>query len=105
VRALAPDGVDGAVDTVGKGSVRDLVALTGDPGRVVTIADFGAAELGVQVTTGGDGVGPRLAQAAGLLAAGRLQVPVAGTYPLERIGSAYAQSRGGHVRGKLVLVP
>jgi NADPH:quinone reductase-like Zn-dependent oxidoreductase len=105
VRALAPDGVDGAVDTLGKGSVRDLVALTGDPGRVVTIADFGAAELGVQVTSGGGGVSPRLAQVAGLLAEGRLQVPVAGTYPLERIGEAYAESRGGHVRGKLVLLP
>jgi NADPH:quinone reductase-like Zn-dependent oxidoreductase len=105
VRALAPDGVDGAVDTVGKGSVRDLVALTGDPGKVVTIADFGAAELGVQVTTGGGGQGPRLAEIAGLLAEGRLQVPVAGTYPLERIAEAYAESRGGHVRGKLVLLP
>jgi NADPH:quinone reductase-like Zn-dependent oxidoreductase len=105
VRALAPDGVDGGVDTAGKGSVRDLVELTGDPAKVVTIADFGAAELGVQVTTGGGGQGPRLAQIADLLASGRLQLPVAGTYPLDRIGEAYAESRAGHVRGKLVLLP
>lgn len=105
VRELAPAGVDGGVDTAGKGSVRDLVELTGDPGKVVTIADFGAAELGVHVTSGGGGVAARLAQIAGLLAAGRLHVPIAGSYPLERIDEAYAASQGGHVRGKLVLLP
>jgi NADPH:quinone reductase-like Zn-dependent oxidoreductase len=105
VRELASNGVDGGVDTAGKGSVRDLIALTGDPAKVVTIADFGAAELGVQVTSGGGGQGPRLAQIADLLAADRLQMPLAGSYPLDRIGEAYAQSQDGHVRGKLVLVP
>jgi NADPH:quinone reductase-like Zn-dependent oxidoreductase len=105
VRALAPAGVDGGVDTAGRGSVRDLVALTGNPAKVVTIADFAATELGVQVTTGGGGQAARLAEVAELLAAGRLDMPIAGTYPLERIGAAYAESRAGHVRGKLVLVP
>jgi NADPH:quinone reductase-like Zn-dependent oxidoreductase len=105
VRALAPEGVHGAVDTAGKGSVRDLIALTGDPTKVVTIADFGAAELGVQVTGGGGGLAQRLAQVADLLSAGRLHVHVAGSYPLERISEAYAESAGGHVRGKLVLTP
>jgi NADPH:quinone reductase-like Zn-dependent oxidoreductase len=105
VRELAPDGVDGGVDTAGRGSVRDLIALTGDPAKVVTIADFGAADLGVQVTSSGGGQAPRLAQVAELLADGNLQMPIAGTYPLEQIGVAYAESQGGHVRGKLVLVP
>jgi NADPH:quinone reductase-like Zn-dependent oxidoreductase len=105
VRALAPHGVDGAVDTAGKGSVREMIELTGDPAKVVTIADFGAAELGVQVTGGGAGAAPRLAQVAELLAAGRVQMPIAGSYPLERIGEAYAESEAGHVRGKLVLLP
>ena len=105
VRALAPEGVAGGVDTAGKGSVRDLVELTGDPAKVVTIADFGAGELGVQVTSGGGGQAARLAEIAGLLAAGRVEVPIAGTFPLERIGEAYTESRGGHVRGKLILVP
>jgi NADPH:quinone reductase-like Zn-dependent oxidoreductase len=105
VRVLAADGVDGGIDTAGKGSVRDLVELTGNPGKVVTIADFGAGELGVQVTTGGGDRRPRLEEIAELLAAGKLDLPVARTYPLERIGEAYAESRAGHVRGKLVLVP
>ncbi len=105
VRELAPDGVDGAVDTAGRGSVRDLVALTGDPARVVTIADFGAGELGVQVTTSSDGGAPRLAEVAGLVAQGRLELPVAEVYPFERAAEALRRSREGHVRGKLVLVP
>jgi NADPH:quinone reductase-like Zn-dependent oxidoreductase len=105
VHALAPEGIDGAVDTAGKGSAAELAELTGNPVKVVTIADFAAGELGVQVTTGGGGQRERLEQVAGLLAAGALEVRIAGTYPLERIGEAYATSRGGHVRGKLVLLP
>ena len=105
VRALAPGGVHGGVDTAGKGSVRDLIELTGDPARVVTIADFGAGDLGVHVTSGGGGQPARLAQIAGLLADGRLRMPVAGSYPLDRVGDAYAESAGGHVHGKLVLLP
>jgi NADPH:quinone reductase-like Zn-dependent oxidoreductase len=105
VRVLAPEGVDAGIDTAGKGSVRDLVELTGNPAMVVTIADFGARELGVRVTSGAGEQGPRLRQVAELLAAGGLQVPIAASYPLERIGEAYAQSRAGHVRGKLVLLP
>jgi NADPH:quinone reductase-like Zn-dependent oxidoreductase len=105
VREIAPDGVDGAVDTAGRGSVRDLVALTGDPGRVVTIADFGAGELGVQVSTSSEGAVPRLTEVAGLVRQGRLQLPVAQSYPFEQAAEAYRRSREGHVRGKLVLVP
>lgn len=105
VRALAPDGIDGGIDTAGRGSVHDLIALTGDPAKVVTIADFAAKDLGVQVTSGGSGQGPRLAQIAELAAAGRIELPIAGTYPLDRTGEAYEESRAGHVRGKLVLIP
>jgi len=105
VRALAPDGVDGGIDTAGRGSVHDLIALTGDPAKVVTIADFSAKELGVQVTSGGGGQGPRLEQVAELLAGGRIELPIAGRYPLERTGEAYEESRAGHVRGKLILLP
>ena len=43
VRELAPDGVDFAFDTAGKGEIPALIELTGDPARVATIADFGAA--------------------------------------------------------------
>ena len=106
VRALAPDGVDLAFDTAGKGGVPDLIELTGDPARVATIADFGAAALGVKVTGGADfRATEALGEAASLIEAGRLHLPVARAFPFSQAAEAHRLSAGGHVRGKLVLVP
>jgi NADPH:quinone reductase-like Zn-dependent oxidoreductase len=106
IRALAPDGVDLAFDTAGKGGIPDLVALTGDPARVATIADFGAAALGVKVTGGAEGRAPgALDEAAALVEAGRLSMPVAQTFTFAEAADAHRVSFEGHVRGKLVLVP
>jgi NADPH:quinone reductase-like Zn-dependent oxidoreductase len=106
VRALAPDGVDLAFDTAGQGGVRDLITLTGDPAGVATIADFGAAALGVKVTGGADRREVEaLAEAAELIEAGRLHVPVAQTFTFAQAAEAHRVSQDGHVRGKLILVP
>jgi NADPH:quinone reductase-like Zn-dependent oxidoreductase len=106
VRALAPGGVDLAFDTAGKGGVADLITLTGDPARVATIADFGAAALGVKVTGGGDfRATEALDEAAELIEAGRLSVPIAGTFTFSNAAEAHRISRDGHVRGKLILIP
>ena len=106
IRVLAPDGVDLAFDTAGKGGIPDLVALTGDPARVATIADFGAAALGVKVTGGAEGRAPgALDEAAALVEAGRLSMPVAQTFTFAEAADAHRVSFEGHVRGKLVLVP
>lgn len=106
IRALAPDGVDLAFDTAGKGGVPDLITLTGDPARVATIADFSAAALGVKVTGGGEGrAAGALDEAAALAEAGRLQVPVARTLAFSDAADAHRASEDGHVRGKLVLIP
>lgn len=105
VRAIVPDGVDAALDTAGQGSVRDLVELTGDPRRVVTIADFTAGHLGVHTSSGGGDRSAALRTVADLLDRGALTTPVAGTFALEQAAEAYRASRGGHVRGKLVVLP
>lgn len=48
VRALAPDGVDLALDIAGSGILPELIELVGGPKHVVAIADFaGAQEHGV----------------------------------------------------------
>ena len=39
-----------------------------------------------------------------LIESGSFALPVAQTFPLERIGEAHALSQDGHVRGKLVLL-
>jgi NADPH:quinone reductase-like Zn-dependent oxidoreductase len=106
VSALAPGGVDLAFDTAGKGGVADLITLTGDPARVATIADFGAAALGVKVTGGGDfRATEALDEAAALVDAGRLHVPIARIYTFADAADAHRMSQDGHVRGKLVLIP
>ncbi|WP_433786518.1 quinone oxidoreductase family protein [Actinomycetospora sp. CA-101289] len=108
VRAVAPQGVDRAVDTAGQGSLRDLVALTGAPEKVLTIADYaGAQELGVTFSSGGDPDAETraLADAVALLADGRLRAPAVVTYPLEEAGKAQDDNQHRRVAGKLVLVP
>jgi len=107
VKALAPDGVDRAFDTAGRGVLPALVAITGDPQKVVTIASFDAADYGVLLTSGGGE--PRawdaLALAADLYEQGRFALPVAQTFTFEQAAEAHRVIEDGHVRGKLVLVP
>jgi NADPH:quinone reductase-like Zn-dependent oxidoreductase len=105
VRAVAPDGVDLALDAAGHGGLADLIALTGSPDNVVTIADFSAPQYGVRVTTGQEGRAfHALDQAAQLYTEDRFAMPVARTLPLTQAAEAHRLSQDGHVRGKLVLV-
>lgn len=105
VRDRAPDGVDCAFDVAGHGAAPALIELVGDPAKVVTIADFAAGELGVQVTSGSEGRSwQALELAAELFAQGRFTLPVAQTYPLADGAAAHRRSEDGHVRGKLVLL-
>jgi NADPH:quinone reductase-like Zn-dependent oxidoreductase len=107
VRSLSPDGVDRALDAAGGGALPDLVALTGDPQRVVTIADYqGAQETGVAFS-GGMGTGRALhalRDIGELIEAGRFSLPVAQTFSLDEIAEAHRVSETGHVRGKLVVL-
>jgi len=43
VRAIAPDGVDAALDVAGSGNLPELVEIAGAAEHVVTIADFKGA--------------------------------------------------------------
>jgi NADPH:quinone reductase-like Zn-dependent oxidoreductase len=104
VRALAPDGVDLALDVAGHGVLPDLLSLTGGPDRVVTLIDPDAARFGVVFTTGSEGKAYyALARAAELSRQGRFVMPVTGTYPLDQLAEAHRVSETGHVRGKLVV--
>ncbi|GAB3560847.1 NADP-dependent oxidoreductase [Spelaeicoccus albus] len=106
VRALAPDGVDRALDVAGSGVLPELIELAGGPEHVVTIADFlGAREHGVTFSTGDTGRAVHaLAEIGELIESGRFALPVAATFPLAEIAQAHRIGQEGHVRGKLVLV-
>ncbi|MDQ6656831.1 MAG: NADP-dependent oxidoreductase [Actinomycetota bacterium] len=106
VRALAPDGVDTALDIAGSGVLPDLIELTGDPRQVVTVADFaGAQEHGVRFSSGDAGRAVHaLAGIGELIESGRFSLPVARTFPLAEVAQAHRVGEEGHLRGTLVLL-
>jgi NADPH:quinone reductase-like Zn-dependent oxidoreductase len=107
VRALAPDGVDAAVDASGGGALPALVELAGGAEHVVTIADYAGAEATGVTFSGGMGsqrAWQSLREIGALIGAGRFSLPVARTFPLDQIADAHRESQTGHVRGKLVLL-
>ena len=63
-------------------------------------------DAGIRVTGGGADSQPHQAHAeiANLLASGKLDVTVR-TFPMAQAAEALRISQGGHVRGKLVLLP
>jgi NADPH:quinone reductase-like Zn-dependent oxidoreductase len=46
-----------------------------------------------------------LAELAQLIDDGGLEVPIAATYPLDRVRDAFRELEQGHTRGKIVLLP
>jgi NADPH:quinone reductase-like Zn-dependent oxidoreductase len=63
-------------------------------------------QFGVKAEGSAAGAGAStLAKLAGLIAAGKLEVPIAATFPLTAVRAAYARLAEGHVLGKIVLLP
>jgi NADPH:quinone reductase-like Zn-dependent oxidoreductase len=110
VRAAVPAGqqVSAFIDTYGEDYVEfALNELKVPPARVDTIVRFDAVQT-YGVKSEGNAVGASAAtlrELAGLIAAGELEVPIAGTYPLDQVREAYAQLAKGHILGKIVLIP
>ncbi|MER6074378.1 NADP-dependent oxidoreductase [Streptomyces sp. NPDC001817] len=96
--------VDTALDLAGSGVIRELVELTGDPRKVVSIADLGAPELGVRFSGVAGSMPEALAEAVGLISRGRLHIPVEKSYTLAEAAAAHIDSQAGHTRGRRVLV-
>jgi NADPH:quinone reductase-like Zn-dependent oxidoreductase len=108
IRAAAPGGVDAFIDTYGDGYVELALALGVAAERIDTIADFAAAAKHGVKTDGGTAAGPGaavLAELAGLIADGNLDVPIADVYPLARVREAYTELERHHTHGKIVLRP
>jgi NADPH:quinone reductase-like Zn-dependent oxidoreductase len=105
--AASPTGrVDAFLDLFGGGYVRIAVEELGvAPGRVDTVIDFAAVEeYGVKVEgSAAASTAEVLAELATLIAAGDLEVPIAGVFPLDRVQDAYRTLEERHSRGKLVL--
>lgn len=101
--ALAPHGIDIALDTAASGSLDDLVAITGDPKRVATVADHaGGQRLGAHAVNAAND-STLLSAAADLGGHGRYTPRIEQAYPLEGIADAHAYAERGRTRGKIVI--
>jgi NADPH:quinone reductase-like Zn-dependent oxidoreductase len=98
--------VDAFIDTFGDGYVELALELGVAPARVDTIANFGAVQrYGVKAEGNAAGASASvLAELAGLIAAGQLEVPIAAVFPLDEVREAYERLAQGHIRGKIVLI-
>jgi NADPH:quinone reductase-like Zn-dependent oxidoreductase len=99
--------VDAFIDTVGADYVRlALEDLDVEPSRVDTIIRFDLVEkYGIKAEGNAAGASAAtLAELAGLIAGGELEVPVAATFPLAEVQDAYRRLDQGHVLGKIVLI-
>ena len=109
LRAASPSGrIDAFLDLFGGGYVDLAVNELGvAPERIDTIIDFPAvAKFGVQAAGNADAASAAvLAELAALVAAGDLEVPIAGVFALDDVQEAYRTLEEQHTRGKLVLRP
>ncbi|MFF3271985.1 NADP-dependent oxidoreductase [Streptomyces chrestomyceticus] len=96
--------IDAALDLAGSGVIRELVDLTGDPQKVISIADLGAPEFGVRFSGVAGSVPDALIEAAALIERGKLHIPVEKTYTLAEAAAAHIDSHAGHTRGRRVIV-
>ncbi len=107
VKAAAPQGIDAFIDLFGPAYLQLAVELGVVKDRIETIISFEkAAELGTKAQGSGDGSTTEiLSTVATLVASGRVEIPIAATYPLEKVREAYAELEQRHTLGKIVLVP
>jgi NADPH:quinone reductase-like Zn-dependent oxidoreductase len=107
ILAAAGGRVDAFIDTVGGDYVELALSLGVQPDRIDTIANFTAQEkYGVKIDGNAAGSSADvLAELAGLIDKGQLEIPVAGVYPLTEVRAAYTELEKGHTHGKIVLEP
>jgi NADPH:quinone reductase-like Zn-dependent oxidoreductase len=99
--------VDAFIDTFGADYVELALDLGVEPSRIDTIVRFDAVqEHGVKAEGSAAGASAAvLAELAGLVAAGELEIPIVATFPLDQVRDAYRLLAQGHLRGKIALLP
>lgn len=106
VRALAPGGVDLALDVAGHGALPDLIDIAGGATHVITVADIdGAQRYGVRFSRGDSGRALHaIDEIGGLIESGHFALPITHTFPLTEVAEAHRLGEQGRIRGKLILV-
>ena len=107
IREASGGKVDAFIDTHGGGYVDMAIQLGVSPDRIDTIIDMEAAKK-YGTKTDGNQAGAKaevLAELAGLMAAGKLEIPISKVYRLADVREAYRELERHHTHGKIVLVP
>jgi NADPH:quinone reductase-like Zn-dependent oxidoreductase len=107
IRQASGGRVDAFIDTQGGGYVEKAIQLGVSPDRIDTIIDFEAAKkYGVKTEGNKEGAKAEvLGELAGLIATGRLEIPIANVYHLANVRDAYRELERHHTRGKIVFIP
>ncbi|UMM07890.1 NADP-dependent oxidoreductase [Gluconobacter frateurii] len=104
VRALAPFGIDAAIDVAGSGIIPELITIVGDASHVLSVADFSAEEYGAKFSHGPPVDPARLfTTMAQLCATGAFTLHIEKTFSLDQVRQAQETSQFGSVTGKLVV--
>jgi NADPH:quinone reductase-like Zn-dependent oxidoreductase len=95
------------IDTVGHGYVELAIELGIAPQRINTIVDYDAAgKYGAKTDGQSAAAGTEVVEEiVALIAAGKVELPVAASFPLDQVREAYTLLEDGHPPGKIVLVP
>jgi NADPH:quinone reductase-like Zn-dependent oxidoreductase len=103
VREVA-DRVDATFDAAGKGGLEDAITLTGGSDRVITLADEGAAELGVRLSAPTPDRAPDAVEIGmQLLASGELRLRSQQSLPMSAAAEAHRLLEEGQPHHKLLL--
>jgi NADPH:quinone reductase-like Zn-dependent oxidoreductase len=102
-----PEGIDAFIDLYGPEYVELAVDLDVPPAKIETIIAYEKAqEVGAKTEGSSDASSPEiLGEMAELVAAGKIEVPIAATYPLDEVREAFEQLEDRHTLGKIVLIP
>jgi NADPH:quinone reductase-like Zn-dependent oxidoreductase len=103
VRALASDGVTAATDLFGTETAEAALELGVPAERISTIAAGPNPPGGVRATGGFDASPGSAKQLTDAILAGRITVPIAATFPLEKFRDAVELQADRHVHGKIVI--
>ncbi|MGA4544308.1 NADP-dependent oxidoreductase [Uniformispora flossi] len=103
VRAMAPDGVTAATDLYGTETVEAALELGVAPERISAIAAGPTPPGGARAAGGYDASPEDLDRVAEAVATGKITVPIAGTFPVERLREAVTEQADRHVHGKIVV--
>ncbi|MGW0949035.1 NADP-dependent oxidoreductase [Streptomyces sp. NPDC002623] len=106
-QAAGAGGIDAFIDLYGPEYLDLAVSLGIKPDRIqTTVAMERAAQIGAR-TDGRHNATAReiLVELVDLVASGAVEIPIAATYPLDRVADAFAELEQGHTHGKIVLIP